>query len=133
MGKATEQSSTILGGDPRRAVDGILSGVWTEGSVTHTERQPGAWWMVDLGADHVIQNIIVHNRTDCCPERLNAQVFVTDTKGWPNATVKFQASLSGAARSDISVPSAAGRYVYIVLNGTDYLSLAEVEVVGTRR
>jgi hypothetical protein len=136
-GKRAAQSSTILGGDASRAVDGRSDGSWSNGSVTHTDREPGAWWMVDLGAEHLITGIVVHNRTDCCSERLAASVVVTQTEGWPSGSVVFQEQL-GTPHQRIDIPVASrgaiyGRYVYIVQHGAEYLSLSEVQVTGSPR
>lgn len=68
-GEAT-QSSIDSGGAPGRAIDGVTNGVFTEGSVTHTAAERGAWWEVDLGDVHQIERVVIWNRTDCCDERL---------------------------------------------------------------
>ncbi len=69
-GARVRQSSLDFGGNPERAVDGNPSGNWGHGSITHTRNQPGAWLEVDLGALHQINRVILHNRTDCCAERI---------------------------------------------------------------
>jgi len=136
LGKATEQSGTDFGGESQRAVDGNANGIYNAGSVTHSSLVEGAWWMVDLGGDHLIQSVTVFNRVDCCGERLNADIVVTSTPGWPSNSIVFQQSL-GAPSPVLSIPVSAGaspvvgRYVYIVNRGTNYLSLAEVMVMGT--
>ena len=37
-------------------------------SVSQVQRD--AWWEVDLGGAQQIERVVVHNRTDCCQERL---------------------------------------------------------------
>lgn len=64
------QSSVASGGEPQRANDGNTSGVYTDGSVTHTQSDRGSWWEVDLGQAVLIDEIVVWNRSDCCEERL---------------------------------------------------------------
>src|SRR5262249_36767046 len=67
-GKPATQSSTELGGDASRAVDGNLDGDWNAGSVTSTAFQAQAWWQVDLGAISDIREVVIYNRTDCCSD-----------------------------------------------------------------
>jgi hypothetical protein len=72
LGKKAEQSTTGWEGSSSRAVDGNTSGMWGDGSITHTG--PGdnnQWWKVNLGASYNIKKIIVHNRKDCCEYRLD--------------------------------------------------------------
>ena len=58
------QSSTAYNGPPELAVDGNTSGVYSTGSVTHTETEADPWWEVDLGEEHHLDAIVVWNRTD---------------------------------------------------------------------
>jgi hypothetical protein len=126
--RTATQSSTHGGGDASRAVDGNTDGDWTHNSVTHTESTPSAWWQVDLGAVTNIDHVVVYNRTDCCPERLtNFDVLVSDDGTiWRNA-----ASGLSSPRPALSTPvNASARFLRVQLRGTDYLSLAEVEVIA---
>jgi hypothetical protein len=125
-GKPASQSSTDFGGIASRAVDNNTNGNWGGNSVTHTALQAQPWWQVDLGAAYVLGRVILYNRTDCCGERLaNFDIFVSnDGASWTRA-----ATYSGIApaRSALSL-SASGRFVRVQLQGTNYLSLAEVQV-----
>jgi hypothetical protein len=58
------QSSTDFGGPAERAIDGNTSGVFDEGSVTHTRIEASPWWEVDLGAALPVESIRIWNRTD---------------------------------------------------------------------
>ncbi len=139
LGKATSQSSELIGGVPGRAVDGNTNGDWEVGSVTHTDTQPQPWWQVDLGAVQQISSIQIWNRTDCCAERLaNFTVFVSDQPFRYtdlNATLK-QTGVSSYHTAAVANQSLSlrvnqtGRYVRVQLAGTNYLSLAEVEVLS---
>ena len=63
-GKAS-QSSTASGGVASRAIDGNTSGIYNDGSSTHSqEGVDDPWWEVDLGREVPIEKIIVWNRTD---------------------------------------------------------------------
>jgi hypothetical protein len=137
--KRAQQSSTGYGGDPQRAVDGTTDGNYSANSVTHTNSENGAWWEVDLGRVQDIREIRIWNRTDCCGERLsNFYLLVSE---YPFASTRLDDSLNnravwshehpGVAQTQTTIPvGAQGRYVRVQLRGTNYLSLAEVQVMG---
>lgn len=139
-GKMATQSSRGFGGLPSRAVDQDTNGRWWNKSVTHTAYESQPWWQVDLGTQQPLTALTLWNRTDCCASRLrNFYVFVSST------------DLMGRSLNDILVDPAvwrhyeaaqppvpfnlavatSGRYVRVQLAGANYLSLAEVEVLGT--
>ncbi|HYN86149.1 MAG TPA: discoidin domain-containing protein [Pyrinomonadaceae bacterium] len=138
--KQTTQSSTGWGGASSRAVDAITDGDWAYNSVTTTLNDAQALWEVDLGSVRPIQNVKLWNRTDCCGERLSDfYVLVSDV---PFESQDLAATLAQAGVTAYHTPGAAGpqaavtvgrtgRYVRIQLAGTNYLSLAEVQVWGT--
>jgi len=136
--KPTSQSSTDYGGTSERAVDGNTSGIFHDGSVTHTNSQPGVWWQVDLQNRYDIEEIVIYNRTDCCGERLSDFfVFVSDSP-FQLSPIDLSGSLQGiwqyhykeVAPQVLTIPvSHQGRYVRIQLAGSNYLSLAEVQVM----
>jgi hypothetical protein len=141
--KTATQSSTAANGVALRAVDGNRNGNFFAGSVTHSDYQAQPWWQVDLGFSHDIDLIQLFNRTDCaCPERLaNFYVLVSDQ---PFASSDLTATLNQPGVSSYYTPGGAGpsmsidigrpgRYVRVQLAGTNYLSLAEVEVLGHER
>ncbi|MCB1775179.1 MAG: discoidin domain-containing protein, partial [Gammaproteobacteria bacterium] len=142
LGKAASQSSTGWGGVPARAVDGDTSGVYDQGSVTHTLKEDNAWWEVDLGALHDLTAIHLWNRTDCCSYRLaNFYVLVSDT---PFASGDLNEVLNQPGVTAIAYSAVVGfdaefsldrtgRYVRVQHAGLAYLSLAEVQVMGTPR
>jgi hypothetical protein len=87
--------------------------------------------VVDLGAEHPIDSLVIYSRTDCCGDQLNAMVAITSNEGWPNnSTVRFETPL-GILQPVVTVRrSVSGRYVYIVNTGHAPLTLAEVIVWG---
>src|SRR5260370_113820 len=142
--KTATQSSTAPygpGTGASSAVDGNTDGNFSDGSVTHTNFDSNAWWQVDLGASAAVSSISIWNRTDCCSDRLSDYwVFVSDTPFGPSdtpATLQSRARTwsshqTGFPNPSITItPSAEGRYVRVQLSGTNYLSLAEVQVFGT--
>jgi hypothetical protein len=140
QGKPATQSSLDWGGVAARAVDGNTDGNWASNSVTHTTGSPQPWWQVDLGQLSAIQAVQIFNRSDCCSERLSDfYVFVSaaDMSGKtlsqlladPTAMRVHVDTLAGAA--SVTLPLLAqGRFVKVQLNGANYLSLAEVKVLG---
>lgn len=77
-GKAS-QSSNYTDTTPERAIDGNIEGKFDQGSVTHTNEETNPWWLVDLGDTRDIGKIVIHNRADCCGDRLkDAVVEVID-------------------------------------------------------
>jgi hypothetical protein len=141
--KATQSSRN--GGDADLAVDGNRSGVFAEGSVTHTGTEPGAWIEIDLGASKPIGAVQIWNRTEV-PERLGDYwLTVSDT---PASAVNTKAiplektmpslwqqriKMTPSPSLTIDTPGAVGRYVRVQLaretaNSENILSLAEVEV-----
>jgi hypothetical protein len=137
LGKSATQSSDPFGAPAGRAVDGSTSGKWEDNSLTHTGLDAHAWWEVDLGSVQSIRSISVWNRTDCCGNRLsNFHVLVSDapfvstdlaaTLGQAGVSSYFTAGAAGAV-TEVNV-GRTGRYVRVQLSGTNYLSLAEVQV-----
>ncbi|MDX1979231.1 MAG: Ig-like domain-containing protein [Bryobacteraceae bacterium] len=138
-GKAATQSSQWSDGAASRVVDGNQNGEYSGQSVNHTYADGQPWWQVDLGAAAEISQIKIWNRTDCCGDRLaNFHVFVSNEPFAGSSVSQLQAQ-SGV--TDLPYPGVAGhlttlpvgrsgRYVRIQLSGSNYLHLAEVEVIG---
>jgi hypothetical protein len=144
QGKLASQSSTFPGNasaNAASAVDGNTDGSFPDGSVTATNADTNAWWQVDLGASAAVSSVVVWNRTDCCGSRLNDfWVFISDTPFLATdtpATLQNRAGTFSSHQTAAPNPSttiaagAQGRYVRVQLSGTNYLSLAEVQVFGT--
>ena len=144
-GNAATQSSTwngTYGAKASLAIDGNTDGNFSDSSVSSTGLDTNAWWQVDLGAPVSVSSIAVWNRTDCCGSWLGDYwVFVSDT---PFQSTDTPATLSGRAgtfsshqttapspNASVVIPGAQGRFVRVQLDGTNYLSLAEVQVFGT--
>ena len=140
LGKTATQSSTY-GTWPVAAfaVDGNTDGRYSDGSVSHTLQEANAWWQVDLGSSATVNSIVLWNRTECCGDRLaDYWVFVSNVPFGPTDTPSTLQSRTGTWGSHrtaapnpsttIAVGGAQGRYVRVQLTGTDYLSLAEVQV-----
>ena len=86
LGRPTKQSSEGWGGNSARAVDGNREGKWWGRSCTHTRRQNGPWWRVDLGKKEEVSKVRITNRADCCWNRLRQiEVRVGDVDNNPQS------------------------------------------------
>jgi hypothetical protein len=140
LGKPVSESSQYDVGAPSRAVDGNRDGNWNNGSVTHTLNQLQPSWEVDLGAVQNIDDVQLWNRTDGgWGSRLTDYwVFVSDdrfqsldltsTRNQPGVSA-YHYQTNAGTMTDVRVQR-SGRFVRVQLNGTEVLSLAEVEVWG---
>jgi hypothetical protein len=137
------QSSDLSGYDAgaAKANDGNQSGNFWDESVTHTE--PGAtfnvagvtgqWWAVDLGSERVVNKVKIFNRTDCCSERLtNFKVLAWNSSEleWKDVSSVWTDSTAGVPFFDLPIDMVKTQYVMIAKMDENYLSLAEVEVLG---
>jgi len=128
--KPATQSSEDSGGAAGRAVDGNLDGNYGSNSVTHTKNGPNEFWMVNLQGLYRISEIKISNRTDCCSDRIvGATVQVLD----PGGQVTWSTQITANQRVyQFAVPNSPGGYVRVLNKPGQYLSLAEVEVLGVR-
>lgn len=132
LGRSTSQSSTDYDGYSGRAVDGDTYGAYSGNSVTHTASNAGAWWRVDLGTTRNVDTVTVWNRTDCCTDRLSSfYVELLDSNG-AVVTSRYYSGTQPKSQ-DFDMGGRAGRYVRVRLAGTNYLSLAEVQVWRTEQ
>jgi hypothetical protein len=135
LGKPATQSSNSNETDyhASQAVNGNTDGVWYNNSITHTQYEQGAWWQVDLGSKKNISQILIYNRTDCCANRLsNYQVSISDKADFSTHTYQqdFHVAPNPKKTITLDAPGKQGRYVRIQLLDENYLSLAEVQVMG---
>ena len=78
LGKASQSSDYSAAGLASKAIDGNADGSF--GSCSCTQEQEDAWWEIDLGSEMPIDHVVIFNRNDCCPERLdNVSVSLLDS------------------------------------------------------
>ncbi|CAC9641182.1 hypothetical protein BCLUESOX_765 [bacterium endosymbiont of Bathymodiolus sp. 5 South] len=136
LGKHATQSSTYIHAVftvAGYAVDGNTNGKLSNRSIAITEHEQGAWWQVDLGGQKNIKQIIIYNRTDCCVNRLsNYQVSISNKADFSTHIYQQDFHVAPNPRKIIQLDASGkqGRYVRIQLLDNDYLSLAEVQVMG---
>jgi len=83
---------------------------------------------VDLGTSMNLGSVVVFNRTDCCSERLSDFDIWLSYNGidWG---MQPAAGMTGPMLNPTAFSmNAPGRFVRVQLRGTNYLSLAEVQV-----
>ncbi|XP_074540319.1 uncharacterized protein LOC141801242 [Halichoeres trimaculatus] len=119
------------------AIDGNRDSNYYSGSCTHTLLETNPWWRVDLLESYIVTSIIITNRGDCCPERLNgAQIHVGNSPrdhGIANPLCAVISSIPGGVTETFSCNGMDGRFINIIVPGRrTYLVLCEVEVYGSR-
>ncbi|MCX4682900.1 discoidin domain-containing protein [Kitasatospora purpeofusca] len=120
------------------AVDGDPS-VGTTASLSATTSEAQPWWQTDLGATRQIRSVEILNRSDSGPNRLTdlyVMVSPTDLTGRSLDAIKADPTVrtvhitgSVPKPGKLTVPVGAdGRFVRVQLGGSNYLTLAEVQV-----
>ena len=128
-GKSAKQSSTYGTYPANLATDGVKEGF---GKLSHTNSELGAWWEIDLGASYAISSIKVYNATDH-PTRMNDfTILVSETAFTGNTGgTAFVSNEPAPMPTKSYTGNATGRYVRLFLNGTNYLTIHEIEIFGT--
>ncbi len=93
----------------------------------------GEWWMADFGAKAYIKSVSITPRTGCCYNRLlDFDIRIGDTKNETannicrkSAKVTVEETVSFICQQGL-----LGRYLYIIMNIDEKLSLCEVEAYG---
>ncbi|KAM9450169.1 fucolectin-like [Clarias gariepinus] len=132
LGGTATQSSTLYNYYPSKAIDGNTASSVGSGSCSHTNRDYGPWWRVDLLAEYVIGTVVITNRGDCCSQRINgAEIHIGDSlvnKGNNNPRCVVISSIPAGATASYTC-NMMGRYVNIILpNIYQFLTLCEVQV-----
>ncbi len=143
LGRPAAQSTEYpyISAPATRATDGNTDGNFYDGSVSLTNYgwtyesagSPGQYWFVDLGAEHLIDSVNIANRTDCCSEMLshyNILAWSSATSEWMVVSDHSQTDTTGELF--ITQPMGMVKTQYVMIGKTDpnYLSLAEVQVMG---
>ena len=135
LNKPTTQSTTGYGGYSYRAVDGNTNGSWRSRSVTHTNRETGPWWNVNLENSYNIEQIYVWLRTDCCMRRSLGFMVEVFNDGISQFTFTQNGELGVSTFIEVVGPDGqviVGNEVKVSIPG-NILSLAEVQVFAEDR
>ncbi|XP_078615314.1 uncharacterized protein LOC144884146 [Branchiostoma floridae x Branchiostoma japonicum] len=117
---------------PHLAVDGNTNSNHYALSCTHTAGEANPTWWVDLGQSYVVDRVVIFNRQDCCPERLNPfNIHIGDSD-----QVSTNPQCGGDHRIALNQPTISvscqgmwGRYVSVRAPGSyRILSLCEVQI-----
>lgn len=136
------EGNTVRNG-PNKAIDGNINGSWQNdpinNSVAHTAMNNSGvtWWSGDLGVIREIDRIMVHNRIDCCADRLRGfQVLIsnqelsglTEQEAINHPSVTYHYTIPTRTRGKVAVKppqDVYGRFVYLVKD-SGILNIAEV-------
>ena len=139
VGGTASQSSTLLTATADLANDGNRNGDFFADSVSSTSQESDPWWEIDLGLVTDIDTILIWNRSDAATDRLrDFDVFVSN-EPFTSTDLTVTRRQFGVSRFRVVGEAARptrvdigrmGRYVRIQLDDLNYLSLAEVEILG---
>ncbi|MEO0473600.1 MAG: lamin tail domain-containing protein, partial [Bacteroidota bacterium] len=141
-GKTVSQSSTNGTGYAWKAVDGNTNGRYDHLSVSHTNNNAQAWFEVDLDSVYQIDQVKLWRRTDCCTDRLDDYYVLVSDVPFTSTNLNTTLNQAGVQAFYQSSPAAypttvninqSGRYVRVQLTGTNFLHLAELEVLADDR
>ncbi|XP_078542240.1 fucolectin-like [Lissotriton helveticus] len=117
------------------AIDGNTDDVFDHSSCTHTEKQIGPWWRLDLRKTYKISAIKVFNRKDCCPKRLlSAEVRVGDSPNLDNPICGVFSEANIYKPAIFCCNGMEGQYIHIhIPSEVEFLTLCEVEVYEEKK
>ncbi|KAI5622260.1 hypothetical protein C0J50_18189, partial [Silurus asotus] len=132
LGGIAAQSSLFYKFYPQFAIDGNTISNLSVGSCTHTNMENNPWWRVDLLAVYGIGKVIITNRGDCCPDRINgAEIHIGNSianNGNDNPRCVVITSIPAGASVNYTC-NMIGRYLNVIIpNTSQILSLCEVKV-----
>ncbi len=106
------------------------------GNFTHTTSlDPAPSWTVDLGRDETFNVILIHNRDNCCPERLSditVQVFdASDSELFNSGVVNPGNALGSPAILTVEIPAAVtGRKITVSRDGASTVGAQGILSIG---
>ncbi|XP_078667237.1 uncharacterized protein LOC144909059 [Branchiostoma floridae x Branchiostoma belcheri] len=135
--KPAFQTSVVWGMVAGLAVDGNTNTDYFQNSCQHNQRETNPMWWVDLGQSFTIDRVVIFNRQDYDPERINPfnihigdsyQVTLNPKCGGDHHIAVNQPSIS------VSCRGMTGRYVGVRLPGYyRTLTLCEVQVFAVSK
>ncbi|XP_069089771.1 fucolectin-like [Pleurodeles waltl] len=140
-GRAT-QSSVLVGqwenigylGSASNAIDGNPDPTFLHGSCSHTNREFGPWWRLDMLDEYQVNSVSITNRNQF-PEWLNgAEIRIGNSlanNGNNNPRCAVIANAGSGETRTLQCHGMKGRYLNVVIPGkTAFLTFAEVQVLG---
>uniref|UniRef100_A0A673IUU5 Fucolectin tachylectin-4 pentraxin-1 domain-containing protein n=1 Tax=Sinocyclocheilus rhinocerous TaxID=307959 RepID=A0A673IUU5_9TELE len=134
-GRTITQSSTIGTWLGQQAIDFNPGFIQPSSSCSSTDIQTNPWWRVDLRYIYRVSRVVITNRLDCCPERINgAEIRIgnsLENNGNNNPICAVISSIPAGVSSTYTCNNMDGRYVSLFIPGdSTILTLCEVEVYG---
>ncbi|XP_026113674.1 uncharacterized protein LOC113092307 [Carassius auratus] len=134
-GKNVTQSSTFGSWISEQAIDFNPGFTQPSSACSSTNVQTNPWWRVDLRYIYRISIVVITNRLDCCPERINgAEIRIgnsLENNGNNNPICTVISSIPAGVSSTYICNDIEGRYVNLIIPGDSrFLTLCEVEVYG---
>ncbi|XP_039210085.1 pentraxin fusion protein-like isoform X1 [Crotalus tigris] len=136
VGKLSSQSSTFEEkGESRKAIDGSLANIYTNGDCTLTKKDFEPWWMVDLISAFQVSAVVITNRGDCCESWIKgAEILIGDLPqkgGTMNPRCTTINSMGRGETMSFNCAGMQGQYVTITIPGRyEFLTLCEVQVLA---
>ncbi|KAF4111662.1 hypothetical protein G5714_008693 [Onychostoma macrolepis] len=134
-GRTATQSSTYGYWFAQQAIDFNPGFTNSWSACSSTDAQTNPWWRVDLGSVYRVNRVVITNRLDCCPERINgAQIHIgnsLENNGNNNPICAVISSIPAGVSSNYTCNDMEGQYVNLIIPGdSKYLTLCEVQVYG---
>ncbi|XP_016345461.1 fucolectin-5-like [Sinocyclocheilus anshuiensis] len=134
-GRTITQSSTIGTWLGQQAIDFNPGFKKPSSSCSSTDNQTNPWWRVDLSSVYRVSRVVITNRLDCCPEKIDgAEIRIgnsLENNGNNNPICAVISSIPAGVSSTYTCNNMDGRYVSLFIPGDSrILTLCEVEVYG---
>uniref|UniRef100_A0A8C1C5K6 Fucolectin tachylectin-4 pentraxin-1 domain-containing protein n=1 Tax=Cyprinus carpio carpio TaxID=630221 RepID=A0A8C1C5K6_CYPCA len=133
--RTVTQSSTNGSWITEQAIDFNPGIIKQSSACSSTNVQTNPWWRVDLSYIYRVSRVVITNRLDCCPERINgAEIRIgnsLENNGNNNPICSVISSIPAGVSSTYTCNDMEGRYVNLIIPGDSrILTLCEVEVYG---
>ncbi|XP_052459321.1 uncharacterized protein LOC128017801 [Carassius gibelio] len=134
-GRYVTQSSTFGNWISQQAIDFNPGFKQPSSACSSTNSETNPWWRVDLRYIYKVSIVVITNRLDCCPERINGgEIRIgnsLENNGNNNPICTVISSIPAGVSSTYICNNMEGRYVNLIIPGDSrFLTLCEVEVYG---
>uniref|UniRef100_A0A673HHT5 Fucolectin tachylectin-4 pentraxin-1 domain-containing protein n=1 Tax=Sinocyclocheilus rhinocerous TaxID=307959 RepID=A0A673HHT5_9TELE len=134
-GRNVTQSSNFGAWFAEQAIDFNPGLTKSYSACSSTSAQTNSWWRVDLSSVYRVSRVVVTNRLDCCPERINgAEIRIgnsLENNGNNHPICAVISSIPAGVSFTYICNDMEGRYVNLFIPGDKrFLTVCEVEVYG---
>lgn len=127
-----EQSSNYPGSSAGLAINGDTSGGYKRGGMQHTLCDNEAWWKAKFATAHEVINVVIHNRTDGCMDRIAGAKVELRLGGEVVASEVVPKTTWTVFQSGEALKGVKADEVFVQLPGKQFLHMAELEVYGKK-